>query len=150
MRIITLQEHILTMVRLNHKIIGSSYKVVHFLCNVSDIGDEAEAHIATFHRIAHVISAIMRNTKWSDSKLTESERHTLLYDVYIFGRNFLANTIVFVDALMYLMCRIYRQMVVIADATDRFHMVGVIMCYQDMMNVFKSQAIIMKMFFQAS
>ena len=138
LRIIALLQHLYAMIGLYHQIVGSTYEVVHFLSDMSHIRDQAETHIATFHLITHIVGAIMRNAKRCDAELAQRKRHTLLNDTHMVGGNLLADTIVAFYATVDFTGSIYRQMIVVAQASHRLHMVGMVVSNENMMYVFKA------------
>ena len=150
LRIIALLKHLNTVISLNDEIVGTTDEIVHFVGDMSHICNEAEAHTTTFHKVTYVIGTVMRNAKGSDTKLTYSERHTLLYHMHILWLYFLSHTIVAIDALMHLARGIYGQVVVVAQAPHRLHMVGMVMSNQDVMYVLEAQSIVMEMLLQTS
>ena len=82
------------MVCFYYQIISTTYEFVHFFCNMSDISKQTEAYTTLFHKIAHIIGTIMRNSKWCNLKLSQSKRNPFFYDMDILRNNLLANTII--------------------------------------------------------
>ena len=150
LRIRSLQEHLLTMVRLYHQIVGATDEIVHLLGDVAHIGDEAERHPLTLHEIAHVVSAVVGNPERSNLELAHIQRHTLLDDVHKIGRNFLSDAVVALDTYMNFTGCIYWQMIVGAEASHRLHMVGMVVRDEDVVHILKSQSIVVEMLFQRS
>ena len=107
LRIMPLQEHLLAVVRLYHQIVGTAYEIVHLLGDVPHIGDKAERHPLALHKIAHIVGAVVRHTKRGYLKLAHFQRHTLLDDVHVIGRNLLSDAIVALDTNMNLAGCIY-------------------------------------------
>lgn len=81
---------------------------------MAHIRNETEGDTTTLHLIAHIVGTVVRNTKWSDTKLTQHEGHTFLYDMHIGTIDLLANTIVVLNATMHLTSCINRQVIIIA------------------------------------
>ena len=150
LRIRTLLEHLLTMVRLYHQIVGATDEIVHLLGDVAHIGDEAERHPLTLHEIAHVVGAVVGNPERSNLELAHIQRHTLLDDVHVIGRNLLSDAVVALDTYMNFTGCIYWQMIVGAEASHRLHMVGMVVRDEDVVHILKSQSIVMEMLFQRS
>ena len=150
LRIRTLLEHLLAVVRFYHQIVGAPDEIVHLLGDVAHIGDEAERHPLTLHEIAHVVGAVVGNPKRSNLELAHIQRHTLLDDVHVIGRNLLSDAVVALDTYMNFTGCIYWQMIIGAEASHRLHMVGMVVRDEDVVHILKSQSIVMKMLFQRS
>ena len=106
--IMTLLEHLYTMVRLEHKIVGTADKVVHLFGNMAHIGDETEVYTTALHEIANIVGTVVGYTERSNLKLAQCESYFLLYHTSMVRLYLLSNTIVALDALMYFTGRIYR------------------------------------------
>jgi hypothetical protein len=104
----TLLEHLYTMVRLEHKIVGTTDKVVHLFSNMPHIGDETEVYTTALHEIANIVGTVVGYTERSNLKLAQCESYFLLYHTSMVRLYLLPNTIVALDALMYFTGRIYR------------------------------------------
>lgn len=150
LRIWTLLEHLLAVVRLYHQIVGAPDEIVHLLGDVAHIGDEAERHPLTLHEIAHVVGAVVGNPERSNLELAHIQRHTLLDDVHVIGRNLLSDAVVALDTYMNFTGCIYWQMIIGAEASHRLHMVGMVVRDEDVVHILKSQSIVMEMLFQRS
>ena len=150
LRIRTLLEHLLAVVRLYHQIVGAPDEIVHLLGDVAHIGDEAERHPLTLHEIAHVVGTVVGNPERSNLELAHIQRHTLLDDVHMIGRNLLSDAVVALDTYMNFTGCIYWQMIVGAEASHRLHMVGMVVRDEDVVHILKSQSIVMEMLFQRS
>ena len=150
LRIRTLLEHLLAVVRFYHQIVGAPDEIVHLLGDVAHIGDEAERHPLTLHEIAHVVGAVVGNPKRSNLELAHIQRHTLLDDVHVIGRNLLSDAVVALDTYMNFTGCIYWQMIIGAEASHRLHMVGMVVRDEDVVHILKSQSIVMEMLFQRS
>ncbi|CUQ64013.1 Uncharacterised protein [Segatella copri] len=70
----TLLEHLYTMVRLEHKIVGTADKVVHLFSNMPHIGDETEVYTTALHEIANIVGTVVGYTERSNLKLAQCER----------------------------------------------------------------------------
>ena len=77
--IMTLLEHLYTMVRLEHKIVGTADKVVHLFSNMPHIGDETEVYTTALHEIANIVGTVVGYTERSNLKLAQCESYFLLY-----------------------------------------------------------------------
>ena len=150
LRIRPLLEHLLAVVRFYHQIVGATDEIVHLLGDVAHIGDEAERHPLTLHEIAHVVGAVVGNPERSNLELAHIQRHTLLDDVHVIGRNLLSDAVVALDTYMNFTGCIYWQMIVGAEASHRLHMVGMVVRDEDVVHILKSQSIVMEMLFQRS
>ena len=150
LRIRPLLEHLLTVVRFYHQIVGATDEIVHLLGDVAHIGDEAERHPLTLHEIAHVVGAVVGNPERSNLELAHIQRHTLLDDVHVIGRNLLSDAVVALDTYMNFTGCIYWQMIVGAEASHRLHMVGMVVRDEDVVHILKSQSIVVEMLFQRS
>ena len=150
LRIVALQEHLDAMVGLDDKIVGTTDEIVHLVGDVPHVGDEAEGDSLALHLIAHIVGAIVRNTKRSDRELTQGERYSLLYDSHHIRSDFLAHTVVALYSYMNFTGCIYWQMVVVTQTSHRLHVVGMVVGDKDMVNILKAHSVVVEVLLQTS
>ena len=92
----------------------------------------------------------MGDPERSNLELAHIQRHTLLDDVHMIGRNLLSDAVVALDTYMNFTGCIYWQMIIGAEASHRLHMVGMVVRDEDVVHILKSQSIVMEMLFQRS
>ena len=131
LRIGSALQHFLIIVGLNDKIVGLLDKRLDLIRDMTDIGDQAEADISLCHHEAHIVGAVMGHMEWHHFKIAYHDGLVFLDVSDVCRFHFMTHAIIVANALMYHPGGIDGHTKLMAEASHRFHMVGMVVCEQD-------------------
>ena len=91
------------------------------------ISDQAETDATSLYAITHAVGAVVRHLEGCHHKITDGERHILLYEHAVRVVQPRRDTIVAPDALVHQFCRIDLQAILRNQLTHRLDMICMIM-----------------------
>ena len=148
LRISTSDQHFFVVVGLNHEIIRLADEVSYLLRDVADVRHEYEDDLAAHHLISHVVRAVVRHVEGCDGERTEQKGCSLLNHLNMPGLDLCFYTVILFDARMHLPRCIDVDVEVVAQASRRLNMVGMVVRDQQTVDIGQPKAVILEMFLQ--
>ena len=128
-RVRTVEQHMLVMVRLDHKVVRRTDIRLHLVVHRTAVGHQHKTLIHIIDAVPQTIGGVMLNVEGVDLH-AEQIPFLAFLEIPPAGSQFLPDTIVAVDSVVYLRGRVYRQMNAFAQRTHSTYMIRVVVGHQ--------------------
>lgn len=140
LRVRALQEHLDIVVGLDDEIVGTRDVGSHLGRDRARVGDDAEGDAAGLDLVADVLGGIVGHEEGRDAEGAQLQRLSGCDEALHVGRQLACDAIVAADAFVYVLGGIDRQVELVADASHRLDVVGVVVSDEHMMNGTQAEA----------
>lgn len=148
--IVAYLKHFLIIIGFKNEVISLSYVSLHLLCDMSHVSHKAEYYSIMLHSVAHIVRTIMRNTEWSDQKITDFDLLILFYHMSETAWNFLVDTIISPNAFVYFTRSMDWNVIFSTKSANRLYVISVVMRHKYILNALNLDVIIMQVLLQFS
>ena len=141
-------EHVLVIVRLYHEIVAHTDDGSHLVGHVAYVCHQGERHAVAPDDVAHVLMAVVRHAEGRHAEAVEADFGSRLDNPHIGGINLLTHAIVVRYALVHPLGGVDGQAVGVAYHAHGLHVVGVVVCYDDLPHLAEAESVVAKVFLQ--
>ena len=141
LRVLTAPEHLFVVVGLEHEVVRLEDVMLHALSGHSHVGHDGERLVAVADAESYVLRRVMGDGERGDAEAGQFELRVLLYDMCLVRVDRLGYMEVAVDAFVYEFGGIYGDVVILADLTCRFDVIGMVVGDDNSLDVTETQPV---------